>query len=331
MRFGGSARDRPGERAGGAGRQQGAGGAAPRTTARQPTARAHVAVDGSVTEREVRALIDRVRLAHAGDARGAAYDEAAGWLAGEGPSGPPSSRLGEGQLAGQLPGSAPPSPPPRAASARPRGRAPPPDLYGPDVDRHRGGQDRAASGGDDRGDGSGGDGSGGDDDLEARERRLAEHTDALERQMAQVRRQRAALQLQRRERELQDRAAAAVAAEQKRYEKVAEKRIVQLRRDLDAHVSAAEADRAALVQKIARAKRDYDAVGSALEELKTQFEHACDAAEAQARDATAARRSEAEAAIRATLHQEALDLGFRMTPKSPAAAPAAQSPGRRRA
>jgi hypothetical protein len=116
-----------------------------------------IVADASVTEREVRALIERVRATHI-----ARRPEAAADL-------PPTARL--------RPADVPPPPPP-----------PPPVVP------------------------SGTDGSDADE-LEAKERRLQEHTLALERQMTALKRQKAALQLQRRERELRDAAARAVDGE----------------------------------------------------------------------------------------------------------------------
>ena len=69
-------------------------------------------------------------------------------------------------------------------------------------------------------------------DLDAREREIAAEHEALERQMAQVRRQRAALTLQRRERELRDEAAATLARRRAQLDARVERDVENLRRDL---------------------------------------------------------------------------------------------------
>ena len=90
-------------------------------------------------------------------------------------------------------------------------------------------------------------------DLDAREREIAAEHEALERQMAQVRRQRAALTLQRRERELRDEAAATLARRRAQLESKVERDVENLRRDL--------ADReAALGRRRADIKREMDAL-----------------------------------------------------------------------
>jgi len=150
-------------------------------------------------------------------------------------------------------------------------------------------------------------------DLDAREREIAAEHEALERQMAQVRRQRAALTLQRRERELRDEAAATLARRRAQLDARVERDVENLRRDL--------ADReAALGRRRADIKREMDALVLKYEACATEacgareaFQSAAADVRARADDEAAQQARQVDDAIRARLEREAKQLGFKMS------------------
>jgi hypothetical protein len=150
-------------------------------------------------------------------------------------------------------------------------------------------------------------------DLDAREREIAAEHEALERQMAQVRRQRAALTLQRRERELRDEAAATLARRRAQLESRVERDVENLRRDL--------ADReAALARRRADIKREMDALVLKYEACATEacgareaFQSAAADVRARADEEAAQQARQVDDAIRARLAREAKQLGFKMS------------------
>ena len=150
-------------------------------------------------------------------------------------------------------------------------------------------------------------------DLDAREREIAAEHEALERQMAQVRRQRAALTLQRRERELRDEAAATLARRRAQLESKVERDVENLRRDL--------ADReAALGRRRADIKREMDALVLKYEACATEacgareaFQSAAADVRARADEEAAQQARQVDDAIRARLEREAKQLGFKMS------------------
>ena len=150
-------------------------------------------------------------------------------------------------------------------------------------------------------------------DLDAREREIAAEHEALERQMAQVRRQRAALTLQRRERELRDEAAATLARRRAQLDARVERDVENLRRDL--------ADReAALSRRRADIKREMDALVLKYEACATEacgareaFQSAAADVRARADEEAAQQARQVDDAIRARLEREAKQLGFKMS------------------
>ena len=150
-------------------------------------------------------------------------------------------------------------------------------------------------------------------DLDAREREIAAEHEALERQMAQVRRQRAALTLQRRERELRDEAAATLSRRRAQLDARVERDVENLRRDL--------ADReAALSRRRADIKREMDALVLKYEACATEacgareaFQRAAESARAAAAEEASQYQRQADDAIRARLEREAKQLGFKMS------------------
>jgi len=150
-------------------------------------------------------------------------------------------------------------------------------------------------------------------DLDAREREIAAEHEALERQMAQVRRQRAALTLQRRERELRDEAAATLARRRAQLDARVERDVENLRRDL--------ADReAALGRRRADIKREMDALVLKYEACATEacgareaFQTAAADVRARADEEAAQQARQVDDAIRARLAREAKQLGFKMS------------------
>ena len=150
-------------------------------------------------------------------------------------------------------------------------------------------------------------------DLDAREREIAAEHEALERQMAQVRRQRAALTLQRRERELRDEAAATLSRRRAALDARVERDVENLRRDL--------ADReAALGRRRADIKREMDALVLKYEACATEacgareaFQRAAESARAAAAEEASQYQRQADDAIRARLEREAKQLGFKMS------------------
>ncbi|CAH0374046.1 unnamed protein product [Pelagomonas calceolata] len=150
-------------------------------------------------------------------------------------------------------------------------------------------------------------------DLDAREREIAAEHEALERQMAQVRRQRAALTLQRRERELRDEAAATLSRRRAQLDARVERDVENLRRDL--------ADReAALGRRRADIKREMDALVLKYEACATEacgareaFQRAAESARAAAAEEASQYQRQADDAIRARLEREAKQLGFKMS------------------
>ena len=150
-------------------------------------------------------------------------------------------------------------------------------------------------------------------DLDAREREIAAEHEALERQMAQVRRQRAALTLQRRERELRDEAAATLSRRRAQLESKVERDVENLRRDL--------ADReAALSRRRADIKREMDALVLKYEACATEacgareaFQSAAADVRARADEEAAQQARQVDDAIRARLEREAKQLGFKMS------------------
>ena len=150
-------------------------------------------------------------------------------------------------------------------------------------------------------------------DLDAREREIAAEHEALERQMAQVRRQRAALTLQRRERELRDEAAATLSRRRAALESKVERDVENLRRDL--------ADReAALSRRRADIKREMDALVLKYEACATEacgareaFQSAAADVRARADEEAAQQARQVDDAIRARLAREAKQLGFKMS------------------
>ena len=150
-------------------------------------------------------------------------------------------------------------------------------------------------------------------DLDAREREIAAEHEALERQMAQVRRQRAALTLQRRERELRDEAAATLARRRAQLDARVERDVENLRRDL--------ADReAALGRRRADIKREMDALVLKYEACATEacgareaFQSAAADVRARADEEAAQQARQVDDAIRARLEREAKQLGFKMS------------------
>ena len=149
--------------------------------------------------------------------------------------------------------------------------------------------------------------------MDAREREIAAEHEALERQMAQVRRQRAALTLQRRERELRDEAAATLARRRAQLDARVERDVENLRRDL--------ADReAALSRRRADIKREMDALVLKYEACATEacgareaFQSAAADVRARADEEAAQQARQVDDAIRARLEREAKQLGFKMS------------------
>lgn len=150
------------------------------------------------------------------------------------------------------------------------------------------------------------------DDLDAREKSIAAEHEALERQMAQVRRQRAALTLQRRERELRDETAATLKRRRAQLDARVQRDAEVLKRDLG--------DReAALARRRADIKKEMDALVLAYEACATEacgareaFQAAVARAKAAADEEARQYQRQADDAIRARLEREARQLGFKM-------------------
>lgn len=155
-------------------------------------------------------------------------------------------------------------------------------------------------------------------DLEAREREIADKESSLEREILAVKRQRAAVRLQRRERELREAAATALRADEERLRTQTEQRVGELRADLEHKERACEARRAELQVAMERIRADYAAARDRAAKLREEYQEACDRAHAEAKVALGRRRQHHDDAIRRQLERDALALGFRMTPRSPA-------------
>lgn len=154
------------------------------------------------------------------------------------------------------------------------------------------------------------------EELEAREQQIREQQLALEKEMQIVKRQRAAVQLQRRERELREVACAALKAEEDKLRAETDRRVEELRRDLERREQACEVRRTDLKAKMEQICAEYEAAVKQASQLREAFDTACQRLRCEADDLLSKRKVQSDDTIRRQLETEALALGFRISPRN---------------
>lgn len=157
------------------------------------------------------------------------------------------------------------------------------------------------------------------EELEAREQQIREQQLALEKEMQIVKRQRAAVQLQRRERELREVASTALKAEEEKLRAETDRRVEELRRDLERREQACEVRRTDLKTKMEQICAEYEAAVKQASQLREAFDAACQRLRSEADDLLSKRKVQSDDTIRRQLETEALALGFRISPRNTSA------------